>query len=77
MFDHGNNLYSLKESSKNGDANAVKIFKSEKGMIPTVIAYNGSGFDLHFILKRFLNDKGCSKRFEIKNIFKGSSLIFF
>lgn len=48
------------------------MYKAEKKKIPTIIAYNGSGFDFHFILKKFLNDKLCSRRFEISNIFKGS-----
>lgn len=43
---------------------------------PTVCAYNGSGFDFNFILRRFLNDRLCEKKFKILSIYKGSNLIF-
>lgn len=72
MTEYGNNICKLK---KNEFDDSKIILKSERNSIPTLIAYNGSGFDFHFILKRFLNDKTCSKRFEIKNIYKGSCLI--
>lgn len=42
MVDHGDNLRRLKD--KNTD-NSIKIHKSERKKIPTLIAYNGSGFD--------------------------------
>ena len=72
MISHGDNLKYLKDM---GTDSNIKIYKSEKKKIPTLVAYNGSGFDFHFILKKFLNDKTCSRRFEINNVFKGSRIV--
>ena len=59
------------------DKEKIAVFKSEKKRIPTLIGYNLAGFDLHFILQKYLCDDEAARRFQINSIYKGTSIIFF
>jgi hypothetical protein len=69
---YGDNLAKLKD-----DKSMIACLKKEKKNIPTIIGYNLSGFDLHFLMQKYLQDDVCAKRFKLNMIYKGTSLIFF
>ena len=72
MVRYGDSMLKLK-NNKNEDS--AKIYKTEKKRVPTMVAFNGSGFDFNFIMKKFLNDKECTQRFKINCIYKGSNIV--
>lgn len=49
-----------------------KSIEAYKKYIPTLIAHNGSGFDLFFLLKQMMKMKEFGTVYGVKNIFKGS-----
>jgi hypothetical protein len=55
----------------------IALVKKLKKSVPTLIGYNISGFDMHFIMQNILRDPIASQRFKLNMIYKGSSLIFF
>ena len=69
---YGNELARLKQ-----DKGKIALVKKIKKEIPTVVGFNLSGFDLHFLVQKYLNDPVASARFKTNLIYKGTSLIFF
>jgi hypothetical protein len=55
----------------------IGALKKAKKAIPTIVGYNLSGFDLHFLMQKYLDDELCAQRFRLNMIYKGTSLIFF
>ena len=69
---YGDNIARLKE-----DKSKIALVKKLRKEIPTIIGFNLSGFDLHFLMQKYLGDAVCSARFKLNMIYKGTSLIFF
>ena len=59
------------------DPKKIGIVRKERKLVPTIVGYNLSGFDLHFLMQRYLEDAVCSRRFKLSTIYKGTALIFF
>lgn len=68
----GDNLKNIKSEGQK----SIALYKKVKKDIPTIVGYNLSGFDLHFLMQKYLQDELCQKRFKLSMIYKGSSLIF-
>ena len=69
---YGNEIARLKQ-----DKGMIALVKKLKKEIPTIVGFNLSGFDLHFLVQKYLNDPVASARFKTNLIYKGTSLIFF
>ena len=66
----------MKVKGKN-DEYSVRAYKAMKKQIPTIVGYNLSGFDLHFLMQQYLKSETCQHRFKLNMIYKATSLIFF
>lgn len=55
----------------------IGVVRKVRKEVPTIIGFNLSGFDLHFLMQKFLGDETASARFKLNIIYKGSQLIFF
>ena len=63
MVTYADKLVSFYKSIKNGEDKLIGGYKSLKKSTPTIAAYHGSGYDFHFLVKRFLSDKDLSNRY--------------
>lgn len=77
MLRYADMIKSLVEKRGGKDTLDKKTYNKYKDSVPTIIAYNGSGFDLHFLVSQLLNDQSLKKRFHISTIYKGSQLVSF
>ena len=70
---YGNDFANVKKKKRSMTAMMRKL----RDEVPTLVGYNLAGFDLHFILQKYLEDEVSAERFKLQTIYKGSSLIFF
>lgn len=69
---YADNLVELKKHKEK-----LGIVRGQRKLCPTIVGYNLSGFDLHFLMQKYLGDSIASCRFKLNTIYKGTSLIFF
>jgi hypothetical protein len=77
MLRYADMIQSLVSKKAGKDTLDKKTYSKYKDSVPTIIAYNGSGFDLHFLVTQLLNDHSLKARFHISTIYKGSQLVSF